>query len=180
MYGMVNLAVEQLICENHGIETWNQIKTKAGISVPKFIIMESYDDEITYNLVREASEVLGVSKASLLETFGEYFIMYTAKEGYGDLLKSGGNSLPEYLNNLNMTHFRLKNMLPNMISPKFNVTNITDYSLVLTYISNRNGLEYMLIGIIKGLGNMLNTPCKIEFLGNNSQIEDALDFSVSW
>jgi hypothetical protein len=180
MYGMINLAVEQLICENHGVEAWNQIKKQAGVTVSHFVNMETYDDSITYNLVGSASEVLGISTEDLLDSFGEYFIMYTAKQGYGEMLKLGGKTFPEYLSNLNMLHFRLANMLPHFVAPTFKVSNVTDNSLNLTYISERNGLTPMVKGLIRGLGKILGTPCEIDHIGANAELENAQDFMVRW
>ncbi len=180
MYGMINIAVEQLICERHGVENWNQIKKKAGVTVSHFVNMESYDDATTYNLVGAATEVLGISAEELLDAFGEYFIMYTAKQGYGEMLKLGGKTFPEYLSNLNMLHFRLGNMMPHLVPPTFKVSNVTENTLVLTYISERNGLSPMVKGLIRGLGKVLNTPCEIDHIGGNSEIANAQDFIVRW
>ena len=180
MYGMVNLAVEQLICENYGTETWNQIKKKAGVTVSHFVNMESYDDAITYNLVGAASEILETPVNKLLESFGEYFIMFTAKEGYGEMLKLGGKTFPEYLSNLNMLHFRIGNMMPHLVPPTFQVSNVTENSLTLTYISEREGLSPMVLGLIKGLGKILGSPCEIKELGKNPTLDQAIDFNVQW
>lgn len=177
---MINLAVEQLICENHGTAVWNQIKKKAGVEISHFVNMESYDDSITYNLVGAASEILEVPAAKLLEDFGEYFITYTAKEGYGQMLSLGGKTFPEYLGNLNMLHFRIGNIMPNMIPPNFKVSEVTENSLVLTYISERNGLTPMVVGLIRGLGKILGTPCQVESIGENKEIQNAQDYTVRW
>lgn len=180
MYGMVNLAVEQLVCDNYGTETWYQIKKKAGVTVSHFVNMESYDDSITYNLVGAAAEILDTPVDKLLEAFGEYFILYTAKEGYGEMLKLGGKTFPEYLSNLNMLHFRIGNMMPHLVPPTFQVSNVTDNSLTLTYISEREGLSPMVLGLIKGLGKMLGSPCEIHLIGKNSTLDKAIDFNVQW
>lgn len=180
MYGMINLAVEQLICENHGIEIWNQVKKKAEVDLSHFVNMESYDDSITYRLVGAASEILQVSTDRLLEEFGEYFITYTAKAGYGQMLNLGGKTFPEYLSNLNMLHFRIGNMMPHLVPPTFQVSNITDNSLTLTYISEREGLSPMVLGLIKGLGKILGSPCEIQMLGKNTTLDKAIDFNVQW
>lgn len=50
MYGMVNQAVKGFVEENHGLEMWRKIHTKAG-APESFAAMSPYDDAITYNLV---------------------------------------------------------------------------------------------------------------------------------
>ena len=55
MYGMVNKAVRGFVLKNFNAETWAQIHTTAGVS-EDFVSMQSYDDDVTYNLVGAAVE----------------------------------------------------------------------------------------------------------------------------
>jgi hypothetical protein len=178
MYGMVNIAIEQLITETYGTEVWEKVKTEANVSEKKFINMQPYDDKITYQLVQAASEILSVDANLLLERFGEYWILYTAKEGYGDMLKLGGKNLPEFLKNLNMLHFRLGNMMPELVPPSFEVRDVEEKKLTLIYKSKREGFIPMVIGLVKGLGIMFNTPCQVTLADN--KILQEKTFIVSW
>lgn len=40
MYGMVNQAIEQMVCETHGDEAWEKIKEMAGID--KSLLLHYY------------------------------------------------------------------------------------------------------------------------------------------
>ena len=40
MYGMVNKAVEEMVCMQHGESAWEQIKAKAGVDVPLKVDLE--------------------------------------------------------------------------------------------------------------------------------------------
>ena len=62
--------------------------------------MKSYPDELTYNLVASASSILHLEQSTILEAFGEYWILYTAEEGYGEMLALSGSNLKDFLNNL--------------------------------------------------------------------------------
>ena len=179
MYGMVNMAVEQLIVENYGKEKWLEIKKKAGIAEEQFVNMQSYDDKITYAMVGAASEVLKLEAAEVLEKFGEYWILHTAKEGYGNLLDMGGNNLPDFLKNLNMLHFKVGSLMPNLVPPSFDVLEETSNSLLLVYVTKRKGLVPMVIGLLKGLGIRFNTPCDVLYLSDSSA-EFEHYFKVSW
>jgi hypothetical protein len=114
----------------------------------------------------------------LLERFGEYWILYTAKEGYGDMLKLGGKNLPEFLKNLNMLHFRVGNMMPELVPPSFEVRDVEEKKLTLIYKSKREGFIPMVIGLVKGLGIMFNTPCQVTLADN--KILQEKTFIVSW
>lgn len=152
MYGLVNQAVEGLVTKDFGREAWLEIKAKAGFEDPLFVSMKSYDDSITYNLVGAASEILNIPADKLLEVFGEYWILYTAKEGYGDMLEMAGSTLPEFLGNLNHLHKRVGDIMPKSTPPSFICEHISMNECKLHYISKREGLNSMVIGLIKGLG----------------------------
>lgn len=92
MYGLVNKAIEEMAIKVGGEDVWKAIKLKAGVEHPAFISMKVYPDEMTYKLVNSASEIFEIPADDLLREFGKHWILFTAKEGYGDLLKvSGGN-----------------------------------------------------------------------------------------
>ena len=179
MYGIINTAVEQLIVENYGNDTWLEIKKKAGVAEEQFVNMQPYDDKITYAMVGAAAEVLRLEAAEVLEKFGEYWILHTAKEGYGNLLDMGGNNLPDFLKNLNTLHFKVGSLMPNLVPPSFEVLELTSNSLLLVYTTKRIGLAPMVVGLIKGLGIRFNTPCNVLYLSDSSK-EFSHHFKVSW
>lgn len=161
MYGMVNKAVQELIISQHGEEVWQRIRTRAGVEEEMFISNEPYPDEITYRLVGAASEVLSVPAAEILRTFGRWWILHTAMEGYGHLMKAGGRTLPEFLINLPNFHTRIVLMFPHLRPPEFECTDVTADSLRLHYHSHRRGLAPFVTGLLEGLGEMFKTPVTV-------------------
>ena len=117
MYGMVNKAVEDMVCTRHGEAMWEQVKARADVNVEVFISNESYPDEMTYKLVGAASAMSGRPPQEVLEAFGEHWILKTANEGYGGLMAAGGKSLPEFLNNLPDFHARVSWFSPSCSRP---------------------------------------------------------------
>lgn len=180
MYGLVNKAVEDLVKSNFGEETWEKIKTKAQVKDASFVSMQSYGDHVTYNLVGAATEVLALSAEQVLEAFGEYWVLFTAKEGYGNMLDAAGNNLVDFLQNLDALHVRVGNVMPELKPPSFECTDITSNSLQLHYFSDREGLTAMVVGLVKGLGKRFNTPCEVQVLGSKSTGEDHDIFEVKW
>jgi len=90
MYGLVNRAIEQLVVSMKGENGWRGVCAHANIPSDGFVSMQAYDDEITYRLVGAVSARLGLAQEMVLEAFGEYWITYTATEGYGNLMDAGG------------------------------------------------------------------------------------------
>jgi hypothetical protein len=162
MYGLVNRAVEELVCTQFGEDTWEKIKQEAGIDVDVFISMEPYSDETTYQLVAAASKILQIPAEMVLITFGEYWTLYTAKEGYGELLKMSGKTLPEFLMNLDNMHARVGLLYPALKPPSFQCTEQTEQGMLLHYRSHRQGMAALVIGLLQGLSKMFAMPLTIE------------------
>src|SRR4051812_23438684 len=151
MYGMVNKGVAELVINRYSEAKWIEILAKANIENEAFVSMESYPDEVTYSLIGATSEDLQIPAKEVLELFGEYWISYTAQEGYGPLMEMAGSNLLDFLRNLDRLHSSVGHIMPQLKPPSFRCTDIKDNSLKLHHYSDRPGLEDMVIGLIKGL-----------------------------
>ena len=180
MYGMVNRAVEDMVCMHHGEAVWEQIKARAGVEVDVFFGNESYPDEITYQLVAAGSEVLKLPPEKVLEAFGEHWLLHTAQEGYGGLLSAAGKSLPEFLENLPNFHTRVAMIFPKLQPPRFRTSDITGRSLRLHYFTNRPGLTPFVVGLLHGLGKRFQTPVQVTALEAKTQGADHDVFLIEW
>ncbi|MBW4694503.1 MAG: heme NO-binding domain-containing protein [Lyngbya sp. HA4199-MV5] len=161
MYGLVNKAIEGMIRSQFGDETWDVIKQTAAVPVDVFISMEAYPDDMTHRLVKAASQVLGLPTTDIMQAFGEYWVQYTAQEGYGELLEMAGDTLPDFLQNLDNLHAHVGVVFPQLQPPSFQCTELEPESLNLHYRSTREGLAEMVIGLVKGLGRRFQTPVNI-------------------
>jgi hypothetical protein len=161
MYGLVNKAVVDLVTTKFGADAWNKIKAKADVDIDVFVSMDAYDDDITYRLVGAASEVLGLKPEQVLEAFGEYWVLYTAAEGYGSLLDASGKTLREFLENLDALHARVALTMPALRPPRFRLVPVDDTTMRLEYHSVRQGLAPMVVGLLKGLAARFNTAVEI-------------------
>jgi hypothetical protein len=180
MYGMVNKAIEDMVCTQFGEETWEQIKHKAAIEDETFVSMEAYPDDVTHRLVKAASAILGLSAAEIMQAFGEFWVKYTAQEGYGELLDMSGESLPEFLDNLDNLHARVGISFPKLQPPSFECTNTEENSLHLHYRSEREGLAPMVLGLVKGLGSRFDTEVDVVHLKQREQGEGHDEFVVKY
>jgi hypothetical protein len=179
MYGLVNKAVEQMVCTHHGQATWEAIRTLAGIDDAVFVSLNQYPDDITYRLVDAASATLGASHADILRAFGRYWTLYTAKEGYGDLIRMSGPTLFEALHNLDNMHARVSLTYAHLQPPSFACSDETDTTLLCHYYSHRAGLAPMVIGLLEGLAEMYSTPATVEQVARRDQGADHDVFRVT-
>jgi Haem-NO-binding len=180
MYGMVNKAVEELVCLHHGEDVWQRIKDRANVDVDVFISNEAYPDDITYRLVGAASEILGQPADEFLIAFGEHWVLHTAQKGYGQLMLAGGRTLPEFLSNLPNLHSRVAMIFPKLQPPRFECRDITPHSLRLHYYSHRPGLSAFVVGLMQGLGTMFHTPVTVRLAIPKGDASEPDVFDVTW
>ena len=180
MYGLVNKAIEDMVCKSFGEEVWETIKQKAEIDVEGFISMEAYPDDVTHRLVRAASVVLEMSSQEILQAFGEYWVVYTATEGYGQMLDMAGDNVPEFLENLDNLHTRVGLSFPKLKPPSFQCTHVQSESLNVHYHSTREGLAPMVVGLLKGVGKRFNTEVDVTQTQSREQGATHDEFSINF
>lgn len=180
MYGMVNTAVEDMVRRHHGETMWERIKERAGVNVEVFISNESYPDELTYALVGAASAELGAPAEDILHAFGEHWVLHTAVEGYGGLMRAGGRTLREFLVNLPNFHTRVVMIYPKLRPPRFECSDVTETSLRLHYITHRSGLEAFVVGLLHGLGKLYETAVTVTHETRRTEGSEHDVFLVEW
>lgn len=179
MYGLVNKAIEQLVRENHGNDVWHEIAKKANVD-QSFILMKSYPDHVTYDLVEAASEILETPSEVILESFGEHWIQYTVDEGYGKTLSLYGESVFEFLQNMDNLHAQIRLNFPELRPPVIGCEKISSDQIAVSYKSERAGLAPMLVGLIRGLGIRFATPVDIEYINTNDSASGEEKFLVTF
>jgi hypothetical protein len=181
MYGLVNKALQDLVCSHFDEDTWETIKRNAGVDIDVFVSMEAYPDDVTYKLVAAASEALALSTEEVLKAFGEYWVSYTAKAGYGEMLKLAGDTLPTFLQNLDNLHTRVGLMFPRLKPPSFWCTEIREDSLCLHYrpgLDSREGHGPFVIGLVNGLAIRFNIEIEVEQTATRSRGADHDEFLI--
>lgn len=163
MYGLVNQAIKDLVVHEFGVEKWDQICQRSKIGNTDFVSMNYYDDSLTYSLVGSASSVLGLSSDDILKSFGRYWVLYTANEGYGPMMDLFGKSFKECLMNLNNLHARMGMTMPQMSPPRFDFTAISENEYRVQYVSKRSGLCPMVEGLLGGLALKYDMNVQISF-----------------
>ena len=161
MYGMVNQAVRGLVLDVFGADAWRDISQKAK-SPEEFASLESYDDEVTYNLVSAASEVLALSPVDVLQSFGKYWIHHIASKHYAGLMSKTGTSFERFVSNLDHMHSRIQATFPDYKPPSFRVKTLEAGLLQVDYYSERVGLLPFVEGLFMGLGEYFEMTLRIE------------------
>eukprot|EP00559_Dactyliosolen_fragilissimus_P009842 CAMPEP_0184855690 /NCGR_PEP_ID=MMETSP0580-20130426/842_1 /TAXON_ID=1118495 /ORGANISM="Dactyliosolen fragilissimus" /LENGTH=695 /DNA_ID=CAMNT_0027350255 /DNA_START=61 /DNA_END=2148 /DNA_ORIENTATION=- len=179
MFGWINDCTESLVTEKFGVDKWHEIKKKGGCEVADgaFIRHQYYTDASTVSLVVAASEVLGLTVDQVLEAFGQYFMEFTRKNGYENLLSCQGSNLRLWLSNLNALHDHLQSSLPQgFVAPVFWVEDDQTFKdcILLHYFSERGSLLVpIVVGIVKEIASFhFQLEIKMERLQLQGEKED--------
>ncbi len=176
MYGMIHKAIRDMVKSNHGEETWAKILKESGADDADFLSLRSYDDSIAYSLVGACSSVLGAPAEDCLEEFGRYWVLVTASQDYGDLMRSYGKDSFGLLEKLNEMHERISSTFTGYKPPNFTVDRLDDSSCKLHYRSIRKGLTPFVIGLVHGLGEFYNENVTINL--ESTAEENGGEYSV--
>ncbi len=180
MYGLVNQAVRKLILHEHGPETWATIRRQAGCEDDDFVTMHPYPDELTYALVEAASAVLGAPPEAILREFGRYWVRFAAETAYGHLMKAAGNSVRDFLANLDHLHARVGLSFPELRPPQFRVIPEGPDQIRLQYFSERAGLAPFVIGLVEGLGQRFHESIQVSLATPRDQDHACDEFLVTF
>lgn len=178
MYGLVNQAIQGLVTDNFGAESWAQIKAKAGVTEETFLSNHIYDDSVTYQLAGAASEVLSMPLGDVLHAFGKYWVLKVGQEKYGTLMRSGGESLMEFLENLPNFHSRVMLIYSDIRPPEFKIERTGSRKVLVHYFSTRAGLTDFMGGLIAGLAEMYKTQATITCVTSRANGHDHDVFEV--
>jgi hypothetical protein len=164
MYGLVNQAMRDMVISAHGESRWAEICSRAGTSDGEFVAMQPYPDSLTYGLVGAASEVLATPAGDLLKAFGDYWINFTALQGYGEMMDLFGRDFISCLRNLNGMHAHMGVMMPELRPPRFEVSERAGGGgqvFDLKYFSKREGLTPFVQGLLEGLARKFGQKAEI-------------------
>ncbi len=160
MYGMVNQAMQKMVVDIHGEDTWLRIRERAGCDIEAFVRMDAYSDSVTYSLVGAAVEELEAEPAALLHAFGVYWISYAQSAGYGDFFQTC-DSYPSFVQQLDAMHARLQMAFRELRAPQFACTLESPDAVRVIYRSHRHGLDPFVVGLFEGLGPVFNVNAAV-------------------
>lgn len=179
MLGLVHIVLKDLVLTKFGEDRWATIGKNLGLTDEGTILdaNKQYDDSVTLSVLVATSKVLGVSVHDTLRAFGQHFVTYTSGP-FLHLLKSMGDTLPEFCSNLNNLH---RNLERKFLEAKFPVhcrCSCQDKnSFILSYSSQRGTWFSIIIeGMLIELGRSLyNQNVEFDLLA-----EPHAGFNTTW
>lgn len=160
MYGVVNKSLKEMVLEHYGPERWASVLALSGVPGDAFLSMQSYDDQLTYDLAEAVARELDIDTAAALKAFGVHWVEHTMHHHYDALARSAGTRLVPFLENLNALHDRISSTFLDYLPPRFDISHL-DTGIEILYTSQRVGLTPFVEGLILGLSQRFDEPLEI-------------------
>jgi hypothetical protein len=180
MYGLVNKALADMLREEHGGASWNLIRAEAGVDTEVFVTLDAYPDDVTYRLVASASAITNRPVDDVLRDFGRHWVVGTAHRHYGHLMRAGGRTLRDFLLALPNFHSRVLLIMPGMIPPEFECTDVTDDGMTLHYRSTRAGLAPFVDGALEALAEIFHAKLTVVRAPDRAESAGHTVFELRW
>jgi len=161
MYGLLNAALKEFVVSTYGNDSWQRVAETSAPGIVSFNKMAPYPDALTYAMVTRACEVLGESFETVMFGFGEFWVRYTDQQGYGPLFEIAGDSLRDFLLNLDALHVRVGRSFPKLEPPSFRFETVDGRTLRMHYLTRRKDLCPMIPGILHGLSLRFKTALEV-------------------
>ncbi|XP_065668357.1 guanylate cyclase soluble subunit beta-1 isoform X3 [Hydra vulgaris] len=156
MFGFFINGFEKFITSKYGEDCWVNIRMEAGVFEDSFDEKMVYDDNMIFEIIDAACEILDLEEEELHEEFGECYFSHCLASSHGKLLKALGGSLYDFLSNIDSLHDHLCASYAGIKIPTFRVKpDASSRSISVNYYSDRNDFEYVTKGIIKAAAKIL-------------------------
>lgn len=149
MKGIVFTSLNDMIIEQFGMETWDQLVTSLDLSSGgSYTTGGTYPDTELVHLIQAIAKMKNLQVSVFLESFGEYMFPILANK-YPIFLKKG-MSLKEFLKSVNGTiHVEVEKLYPDEKLPSIAYEEPAANQLIMLYRSPRK-LCHFAIGLING------------------------------
>lgn len=181
MIGIVNQAFASFVTEQLGVAVWAEATARAGVDDVVLLTTEAYPDELTFQLAGHVCDITSIPLDDALALFGEYWITYAHRRGYGPLIANAGSDFEAVLRGLEALHTRVALVFPGSDVPDFSVEGSPSTGIQLLYESRRSGLGPFVLGTLNGLlkhfgedVSIVREPLPIEGSGCRER------FSITW
>ncbi len=116
----------------------------------------------------------------VLELFGRSFFDFCQEAGYDKILQVLGATTTDFLQNLDALHDHLAAVYPGMRAPSFRCSSREDGATILHYYSDRDGLEYIVIGLVKAVAMKLHqSEVRVEIYKTQRDGIDHVQFLIT-
>jgi hypothetical protein len=159
MKGIIFNLLEQVVAQEYGEDTWDQLLDTAGID-GAYTAVGNYPHEELLQLVKAASSALGTPPDDLVRWFGRKAVPLLAQR-YAVFFE-GHDSARSFLLTLNdVIHPEVRKLFPGAYAPSFEFDTSREDAVGLSYFSHRNLCSFA-EGLIEGAADHYGQDVTIE------------------
>lgn len=151
MYGMIHKALQQMLQEQLPAGAVSRLAELRQRRPDLFISASEHTDEVTLELLEKSADDLQLPLEDFMFRFGEYWISFADRGAYAPLMGIAGETLPEFIENLDRLHVGVREAMPNARTPRFRMVQAGNTEMTVAYDSTRAGLEPFVTGLLCGL-----------------------------
>ena len=162
MHGLMNRAIQCFVRDTYGSDAWRDVAAHADLGPHGFEAMLSYDDAITWTVLRLTSERLSKPEDAVLEDLGTYLVSHPNVEALRRLLRFGGLDFVDFLHSLDELPDRARLAVPDLVLPPIETEAPSDECFRLTCRASRRGFGHVLVGILRAMADDYGTLAIID------------------
>lgn len=166
MKGVLINSFKDYYLEKKDEDSWKKLLNNIGLGNHTIILATTdFDDSKAMSLIEHMADELNMQKKLFLKELGEYFVTNTSQKLYKHFYRKY-NSAKEFLLNLDNIHKQMTSTVKGAKPPKFSYSEKDDKTLLMTYNSHRDMVDYF-IGAIQGVGKIYNERLLVNITSNN-------------
>ncbi len=160
MKGAIANCLKEMVVSRFGQSAWEEILTVSGQRSDMIILATNdIDDTLVLQIVENSCKILGHSIEDIAGYFGDFWMnsyapgVYKAYYGVNATAK-------DFFMKLDEIHSKVTRNIQNAKPPKFEYEWRNENELILTYISPRGLIEFV-VGLAKGVGTYFNQKLSV-------------------
>lgn len=150
MYGMIHRALLLMLDEKVGRDA-NPLNASRRARPELFLSASTHSDDATVGMLQQAASAVGTPLPEFMVEFGEYWITFADQGAYAGLMRSAGDTLPQFIRNLDRLHTGVRDALPTALTPRFRLISDDGEEIRVGYASTRQDLEPFVQGLLQAL-----------------------------
>uniref|UniRef100_A0AC35U7X7 Guanylate cyclase n=1 Tax=Rhabditophanes sp. KR3021 TaxID=114890 RepID=A0AC35U7X7_9BILA len=184
MLGYIHLVLKDLVICHQGQALWDKIALEHNLDDDFCSHAKSFKDEDTFLVIGVVARELNLSLADALEAYGEHFIVFVMNNGWDTILNCVADDVFNFLNTVTYLHTFMDTLTfkGSLEKPSFYCEINRDNSLKLHYYSHRNGLDTLVIGLVrKAVKELFNIDVLVtlnEHYADNTGFGKGLNHSI--
>jgi hypothetical protein len=178
MHGVVNRAIECFLRDTYTAAVWADVAAAAGLQVPSFEAMLSYEPAITERVLSAAVDRIGKPRDALLEDLGIYLVSHPRYEVLRRLLRFAGVTFEDFVLSVDELPGRARLALPDLDVAPIRVSTIGPGRFEICCGPGWPGFGHVLVGGIRAMADDYGALVTLSLLSLSADGDARIDLTL--